>query len=534
MDCRTVIAKAIEQVVFTAPEMVWKWLSEKKLYKNMKFALYGAGGHTLDLLKYAKQHPKGYLLKNLVAIFDKNAARISSIFGFPVLPPAQMQNADFDLIFPSTPLYENMILEDITKRMGNSKAIRIYTNREFIDFAIKEEIKKFQHIPGKKHKRLLYINCFWTPTQNYLAQLLKEDYAFELYKINIGFTRDIENEVYDGIFGIGILKEVLPQAIAAIDPDYIFLNTSAGWHPVWLNIFIKQHFPHIPLIHEMCDWFSLYAENDTMLRDDLGWEENKVILNRCGEDFALHEVNGLIFKVYDYNKVKDIKKHPTVPYISLLGYLPRKLKCKPKEKSCFPPRLVYAGSLEPSSSTNPYCPDIKLLSLFKDLTNQNLFVDMFSSHPDNKYVQSYLREYLEESQSNPLLKFHFRLSHSELIKKINRVCDYGLMLYYYNYNNIPELTKRHIRNMIPVKFFTYLSAGLPVLVSEECEAVAEIVEAEKIGLVLTQTEIKNLSNILTKINYKDFKKNICAFQEKYALEEHVDRFVIFLQNIKWS
>ena len=67
--------------------------------------------------------------------------------------------------------------------------------------------------------------------------------------------------------------------------------------------------------------------------------------------------------------------------------------------------------------------------------------------------------------------------------------------------------------MIPTKFYLYLEAGLPIILSEEWEEAAKIIQNHNLGTVIKQNEIKNLKNILDNLDFDNLKSNVLNYRE---------------------
>lgn len=96
------------------------------------------------------------------------------------------------------------------------------------------------------------------------------------------------------------------------------------------------------------------------------------------------------------------------------------------------------------------------------------------------------------------------------IVKYTSNADYGLFLV----NGPLSLSYEYC---LPNKFFEYLHAGIPVVVSKNMTYLSSIVESSGLGLVLEQGDFSLLAAI-EKINYSDTVKNIVAYRETCVWE----------------
>ena len=73
--------------------------------------------------------------------------------------------------------------------------------------------------------------------------------------------------------------------------------------------------------------------------------------------------------------------------------------------------------------------------------------------------------------------------------------------------------KNHFKNIVPTKFYLYLEAGLPILISEEFEEACSLVREHKIGVIVAQSDLPNLDEILNTVDAEALRVNVVAFRE---------------------
>jgi hypothetical protein len=78
--------------------------------------------------------------------------------------------------------------------------------------------------------------------------------------------------------------------------------------------------------------------------------------------------------------------------------------------------------------------------------------------------------------------------------------------------------------------FTYLEAGLPIIVSNRMEYGRKIVEKNKIGVAVKDNEYGSLSSILDNYNYKTLQNNVFKVREKLLIDDHIKELGDFYQS----
>lgn len=180
--------------------------------------------------------------------------------------------------------------------------------------------------------------------------------------------------------------------------------------------------------------------------------------------------------------------------------------------------LVFCGTLNPSHYPAPPFGDVQLLGLIQELAAQGLDFHVFL----NPYQQAGQRgafwdyEYL--ARKEPRFVLHPGVGPKELPGAIAGF-GWGAMLHRFP----PDFTvqEAHMRNLLPTKFFSYLEAGLPVLVSSRIGAVADLVREHGLGLVVEEGELDGLGtaiNALGEEGYAALRHNVRRWRVANSLD----------------
>ena len=81
------------------------------------------------------------------------------------------------------------------------------------------------------------------------------------------------------------------------------------------------------------------------------------------------------------------------------------------------------------------------------------------------------------------------------------------------------------------KTFTYLEAGLPILVNSETKYSKEIIEKNKIGISLNSKELHKIDHILKNVNYSELKNNVKRFNKINNLYIKGNELVSFYESL---
>ena len=186
-------------------------------------------------------------------------------------------------------------------------------------------------------------------------------------------------------------------------------------------------------------------------------------------------------------------------------------------------RMVFAGGIPPCDERHPHTlfGDAQILPVIKRLLTQNICVDVYNNPtmiPERRLAALY-PDYVALAQRDSRFNFGFGAYPWELAGQIND-CHFGLMLYDFEGVMVGDL---HFKAIIPSKFFQYLEAGLPVLVSDRFTSVCELVERYGIGLTVSSEGIDQLDGQLRSLDYRQLRENVLAARAALSMEAQIPR-----------
>lgn len=209
--------------------------------------------------------------------------------------------------------------------------------------------------------------------------------------------------------------------------------------------------------------------------------------------------------------------YPDPAHFGPAHFGPEKAPAQPKGG---PVRIGFAGSLNPSSHPDEVFGDVKLLGLITELTGQGLEFQLFFNPFQRPEPQGAFWDYFHLAERQPLFKLRHGVSPAALSGELAGL-HYGSMLY-----RIPpgfRIRAEHFRHMMPTKLFSYLEAGLPVLVSEELLGVARLVRERGLGLVLAAKDLPRLAEILAGTDHAALRENVLAYRQEQSMPSMVGR-----------
>jgi hypothetical protein len=183
-------------------------------------------------------------------------------------------------------------------------------------------------------------------------------------------------------------------------------------------------------------------------------------------------------------------------------------------------RLVYAGSISP----DPKYEYKYFIPLAKEIAKQKVHLHIYPSNP-SEYKHS---EYLELSQKEQYFHFHKHVPYNELSREISKY-DWGILIE----KNIRS--ERYIEEKPKVgmatKLFSYMEAGLPIIVGDHLLPIKEFVETNKIGFSVKDDEINKISELIKGYDYTEMKRNVLRSREIWSLRNQARYLEEFYQKV---
>ena len=182
--------------------------------------------------------------------------------------------------------------------------------------------------------------------------------------------------------------------------------------------------------------------------------------------------------------------------------------------------IVFTGTVNPSSYPDTVFGDVKLLNLIKVIVGQKIGFTIFLNPYQVKQANGLFQDYFDLEKDNPYFHIMDGVSPDFLSAAISSM-GYGSLLYLFPDEFL--IKEKHFNCMIPTKFFSYIEAGLPVLVMDRLKGVSREVEQNGLGVVLAEKDLYDLEGVLKGVDYQALKNNVLKYREKHSMDHEIDR-----------
>lgn len=134
---------------------------------------------------------------------------------------------------------------------------------------------------------------------------------------------------------------------------------------------------------------------------------------------------------------------------------------------------------------------------------------------------------IEMAQKNPFFNYHFALEYDQLVEQLGSY-DWGW--HCMDFTGGAE-SMAYVSRGLSSKYFTYLEAGLPILISKDLAYECSLIEESGIGLGIRYEELHQLPGKLSKCNYSQMKQNVISYRKKCSMEKQLPRLCHFYDEI---
>lgn len=288
-----------------------------------------------------------------------------------------------------------------------------------------------------------------------------------------------------------------------------------------------------PVVCDLNDITTVYAEPEVLA---MVMPMDKVELDYAMERYLCHHADGLLYQFADGVQDELRERH---------GALPPAMQMQPYPCPEFVHhvderhsdgdgimRCVFPGNTPPIAPTHPpeVYPSRTIINTAETLCAQGIGVDIIldPSKPLDAMAPNFAA-WRELGARYP----HFRILNGVAPDRISEaICrhDFGLL-----HNSLDWSVLRCRRSKIalqmPNKFYTYMEAGIPVLVDSEFAYPAELVREHGLGLVLSKAELPNAAEHMAAFDRRTALRNIKRFNERFGMERQIHRLIEFYASL---
>lgn len=502
-----------------APQKIASHINKKLTGK--KVVLYAAGKHTRELL--------GFLDKNIniVSIIDDEPT-VDSICDIKVINTVKIDSVDFDFVVISSSFFTWHMHYRLLKLGVSSKKIKNY-----YDFKIDESHYEQYHetLPeitreASKQNILLIVPFENADHITRFSSILKDEYnLYKLYYLNGTFQdKNIYFKHSDSVENalLSLLKYIHDNKNSI---DMIVLNgISSIFH---IAYFVKKIFPQIKLVISMMDFLTSLGSKHKVVKE-LEFSKRYDFEKKC-EKFMVENADGFLASMSGAWAEKFLFDRNSGS-LQIFNCLTKDFFINRKKNVANKPLLCYAGGVLPTGLDKSISSDIKMIKVVKPALESGCRFDIYSTIATTEAQKKTYPDYYELADINADFRLFSFLPIDDLVKNICDA-DFGVMYYDFSVAKKENILKHHLESVIPTKVFTYMAAGLPILISRELKGTHDFLMDNGVGISVSQKDISSIKSLLDVVDYDKLKSNIDSFQSKFCIENQADKLTNALRQI---
>lgn len=403
--------------------------------------------------------------------------------------------------------------------------LRPYHDEEFIKYSRSVQAETIDNISleisNEKPNILLFISGSMKDFVTRYSSYLRSD--FNLIKValpsrekysedNSNFTQTIFLDFNIHLFPIIVSKfSNLPGIVVVALPS--------NMHGAIM--YVKEKFPNVKIVSLVTETYNaVYGGQEEYSKKRNIISDEEYLYRTFCEDYLFEKSDGIITN-HGGVLLEKLHKKYNRDDILFLEY-PFGITCSENiQTSCVKQKgesysFVYAGGVVnyPMLPDN-YCEEeTYLVPVFENILKQDFRLDCYFSSGfiedlDAMYKSGQFSHYFELGNIYKNFNVKPTLSHINHVEEMIKY-DFGLMLYNYTDNNLNYIAQTHA-GFVHAKLFSYLAAGIPVIISKELHCQAEIVSRNNLGIVVDKNEISQLKYILKDVDYCAIKSSVNKF-----------------------
>ena len=419
------------------------------------------------------------------------------------------------------------IQKEFQKQLNKSGNLtKFYENS---NLSIKNFIENV-NLETKKNKTIVYITDKCYPSLSRQAEFMKKN-GYKTFLISMDSLSQQNLEMIIGSFD-NIIQNLsffptLGKVLNSITPN--FFHVQCWMWQYSLGKFVIQKNIKSKVISDFYDITGMYANHN-----DLNMVFPKFIIKQdfdC-EKFIFENSDGIIHRYKQSVLNEYAKKYKKKGKILEFQQYPveivdSKNKLNKKNQSY---KFVFCGILiAPDDQTQPkeLFNSAGLHYTFKKILENNheigVFLPLSYSQQKYKWLFDLKQQFLEK------LNIYKFLPIKELIKEISNY-DFGINFQKFDIKKT-KVSKYTYNGGMGTKNYTYLEAGLPIIINKEYKYHDELVSKNKIGISLMSKDLDNLNFLINKANIKELKKNVRKFNIKNNLYKKGKELLSFYESL---
>ncbi len=501
----------------------------KKSYSDKKILIYGLGLHTQELLSSVD------LTDFVLGIIKEKSSVVGfkecALNNYTIFQEDEVRRLEFDYIV----LLGNWKITAVrllSEKFGCDEKIFLlpYKITALKDQISQRFVQKNSLVLSNKKPTLVLILAY-DRKDVISVSLDKLAKYFNIIKIYIEDEIYYQNDAVSQVIKLNNSIEALSTILNKTNEIDIVCFWISSQFEMWIAYYIKSLLhPKTKFIIGSSDFFfSIYHLEPMHLAQCIGMDKILANINYQSELYCLKNCDGIIsnfsgdFETIVKNTYKKAFLY-TTSFVDVRSFEFVQRDLNPKEV-----HICNLGSVEfRAMEDNPIFTSSKFDKLFAEMLKQNFSLHVYNGKRLKDDIEGDFQS-LKETFPN-LFHWHNFVPSSLLQKEI---CQYDFGLVIVNATvNVQKVYKTQFNSLFQARIYSYIAAGIPMIVSEEYTFASDFILKYGIGISLKNEEFKDLETIIEGVDYQMLKDNLKDLQEVITKKENndiVDFFNSFLK-----
>ena len=510
-----------------------------------RIGLYGVGELTKRLLI---EKPES--LSNHKIVLIETKARDTKFHGFQIITVDCACNDDFDRVIIMSLQYEEQMTATLSKRF-TKQVYRIVDILNHVELPARRSLLQniIKRIVADKYLRSISRVCkknpkviaFATPSlhMKYLKLLrtLKENEfgvvviaEKEYVSRDFGYHLDsFSQDYFDLCFTFQCYFDLFAIELLKSGDFYLahLITSTAGTRKL-ANIVVNAD---CAVVTEYDDFLEICFSNDRQYLKHVPMVDSDIILERQSLNAIFCQSNGII------------QRHSP----QIIEILSKKHNFRPRWLSFAPyPSQRNFMQLENSRRNRSFGDTVKIVSVVGILNDpsahnyartQSLFTigRMLDAQGIKFAIYNLLdmtgngfEDVLAFAGKSSHFDYYFAVPHDHLIAELS---DYHWGWHCMEFDQTDD-SLRYSELGVSSKHYTYVEAGLPIIISKEIAYDSQRVEKEGIGVSIRYEDVKNIRPIIENCDYSKICENVLIYREKWSMERQLYRLCSFYEEVR--
>jgi hypothetical protein len=244
------------------------------------------------------------------------------------------------------------------------------------------------------------------------------------------------------------------------------------------------------------------------------------------EEFCFNNAKGVIARNLESKKSLEAYSIVNKKNIFFTDYCDGDYFINPERRNTSTISITYSGGIYGRHMLKSSHGIENFFDFIDSMNEQSIDVHIYPSPHTKPEVYA---DYVEEAKRLKHLFLHKTVLQKNLSKEISKYY-FGVSPHFKEESSAVSKDKLELGTSL--KFFNFLEAGIPVLMSAEMKFMAWLVERYNIGIVFTKEDIPNLAEIIGKCDYEALQQNVIKVRERLSMKKNISRLIRFIDEIE--